>query len=108
MITIRQTQTREELKKYTQTCHQLTAAIMDGMILRFALDNGNTVEGYLHRMHMDAGGAVHGNYWGYVELLTEQNAPYIIDLLNVKDVQSITTPEILTRYAEKGVISIVE
>lgn len=106
MITINQTQTREELNKYAQICHQLTTAMIDGLILRFILANGNVFEGYLHRMHMDSSGAMHGNYWGYVEILTEDNKPQIIDLLSVNYIKCITTREILQKYADKGVISI--
>jgi len=108
MITIRRTQTQQELKKYAQICHQLTAATMEGMILRFTLDNGTVVEGFLNRMQMDASQKTHGIYWGYVELLTEQNVLYMIDLLDVKEIQNITTKEVLRRYADKGVITVGE
>jgi hypothetical protein len=108
MITIRQTQTREDLRKYTETCRKLTQAMQDGMILRFILDDEVPIEGYLHRVHMDAKGAIYGNYWGYVEVITEQNIPYIIDLLQVKDIQNITTQGVLQKYADRGVILLVD
>ncbi len=77
---------------------------MDGMILRFILESGDTVEGYVDRIHVDA--SHHGKYYGHVELTTEQNALFMIDLFEIKEIENITSKDLLKRYADKGIIRI--
>jgi hypothetical protein len=104
MITLRRTQTQEEIKRFSDTFHMLTVKTADGMMLRLTLEDGSVVEGYVLRMHMDA--SHHGHYFGHVELVTEENTLYMIDLLDIKGVENITTKDLLRKYADKKIITV--
>lgn len=108
MTSIRYTKTREDLATYAKVCRNLVEAMSDGMILRFVFNNDDTVEGYLHRVQMDAQLSDYGRYWGYIEILGEDRNLHIIDLLDVKYIQCITSEDMIRKYANAGVINIAE